>query len=79
MLCARWDLGFRESHAMACKIFIYSLSAEGTVPIRIGSMIATEVESYADLRVRLEQFQVVPWSFQFWDLEEGCSSGVNSN
>lgn len=61
---------------MSKKIKIWSSNTEGTTPKKVSPMNVKGEESLADLRIRLESKEVVPWSFHFWDLDEDCQIGV---
>lgn len=52
------------------KIKVYTLTDEGASPKCIGTMKAEDDESLADLRVRLEEKEVLKFEFQYWDVDE---------
>ena len=55
---------------MSFKVKLFSLEHEWSSPEKIGPIIAKEGESYANLRIRLEDADVVDWPFLFWDVED---------
>ena len=57
---------------MATKIKLFSLENEGDDPEFIGPIDMEEGQSFALLRVKLEEVGVIEWPFQFWDASESC-------
>lgn len=57
---------------MATKIKLFSLENEGDDPEFIGPIDVEEGQSFALLRVKLEEVGVIEWPFQFWDASESC-------
>jgi hypothetical protein len=55
---------------MAEKLMLYSLEVEAVEVEVIEKVDSCARERYANLRKRLEEFEVVEWPFDFWDAEE---------
>ena len=61
---------------MAIRIKIYALDHEDAEPRWIGPVRADDGASYSSLRERLESMGILPWKFQFWDIEDSCRINV---
>ena len=61
---------------MAIRIKIYALDHEDAEPRWIGPVRADDGASYSSLRERLESVGILPWKFQFWDIEDSCRINV---
>ena len=59
------------------KIKVYTRINEGASPKCIRTMKGEDVESLADLRVRLEEKKVLKFEFQYWDLDKCCRVATN--
>ena len=55
---------------MASKIKLFSLEREDANPNFIGQVDAVDTKQYVSLRLWLEEFSVVDWPFNFWDVED---------
>jgi hypothetical protein len=61
---------------MAIRIKIYALDHEDAEPRWIGPVGANDGASYSSLREMLESVGILPWKFQFWDIEDSCRMNV---
>lgn len=57
---------------MAYRTKLYSLEDESDKPKWVGPIDADRGESFTKLRLRLEEWTIFQWKFDFWDDEEKC-------
>lgn len=58
--------------ALSLKTKLFTLVNDSALPELLCTFFFKVGDTYADLRVRLEECGCVDWSFDFWDLEEKC-------
>lgn len=58
--------------ALNFKTKLYSLVEETARPELLSPIFCVSGDTYAELRLRLENGSCVDWPFQFWDFEEQC-------
>jgi hypothetical protein len=57
---------------MATQVKLWTLESDFAMPQYYGKLKVFEEETYASLRVRLEEKLALEWPFEFWDHDDNC-------